>query len=184
MNTTPYTPQTFFVDLNKWFSATVFSVAISVLVTLLMGALFHLSAPFTGVVLWLTTSVFSSWSQVRVIYSASQVQLSRWLPLLLISSLVGWMISLLLAYSLVQMTEFSLDSAGKAVWIGFFAGGIIGLFPGIFIGLAYWRLMQPYSDAMYLLVINMIGWCLGIGLVSAGVLLLLRIIVSNMIPIF
>jgi len=184
MNTTHYAQGTFSVDFNKWLFATVFSVAISVFLTLLVSSLFNLSAPSTGVVLWLTTSVFNSLAQVRVINSAFHVQLSRWFPLLLIGSLVGWMISFLLAYSLVRMTEFSIESTGNAVWIGFFGGGIIGLFPGIFIGLAYWWLILPDDNAKRLLVSNVLGWCLGMGLASAGILLLLTIIVGNMFTVF
>jgi hypothetical protein len=81
-------------------------------------------------------------------------------------------------------SSINLAHLGSIVWVGFLAGGIIGLLPGIFIGLAYWWLTRPDDNAKRLLVTNVIGWCLGMGLAFAGMLLLLAIIIRSSIPIF
>jgi hypothetical protein len=186
MNTTHSPQGTFSIHFNKWLFTTIFSVAISGFLTLLVGILSQWSGPIISVALWLTTSLFSCWAQVVVINSAFHVQFSRWFPWLLVSSIIGWMISLLLVYSLIRMAEVSLESAklGGAAWVGFIAGGTIGLFPGICIGLAYWWLMRPDDNVERLIVSNVIGWYLGMGLAFASILVLFAIIVSRMITIF
>jgi len=187
MNTTKYAQGMSSVNFDKWLLTTILSVAISGFVALLVGSGSpSWSTSIAAVVLWLTTSFFSSWAQIVVIKSAIPIRISRWLLYLLFGSIVGWTVSFLLVYLLAQPMEFLINSAelGSAVWIGFFAGGIIGLFPGIFIGLAYWWLIQPDDNAKRLFVSNVIGWCVGMGLASAGILLLLTIVVSNMVGIF
>lgn len=177
MNTKHYAEEMLFLDFDKWLFGTIFSIAIGGFLTLTAGLIFHLSASIGGVVLWLTTTLFSCWVQVFVTRSTFRARMSHRLFWLLVSSAIGWMISLLLVYPLIHLGDLS-------IWIGFLAGGAIGLSPGIFTGLAYYWLIRPYNDAMYLFVINVIGWCLGMGLASAIILLLLNMVVSNFIPIF
>jgi hypothetical protein len=149
---------------------------LNVLVVLLSG----LPAVIGGIVLWLTTSFFSCWAQIVVLRSSLRVPISRSFPWLLIGSIMGWTVSLLLVQ--LRLMDVAIDSTqlGSAIWIGFLAGGVIGLFPGLFIGLEYWWLIRPDYNATPLLVSNVIGWCLGMGLASAGIFLLLASIVSGM----
>src|SRR5689334_13255542 len=122
-----------FVDFDKLLYNTIFSVAISGFLTIIAGELSHWSAFITGVVLWLTTSLCSSWAQDSIVNFVVPVRFSHRLPYLLVSSLVGWIVSFLSAYVLIQLTDVSIDSAklGSAIWIGLIGGVIIGLFPGI-----------------------------------------------------
>ena len=186
MNTTHDVQGMSFVDFDKLLYRTVLSVAISGFLTIITGELSHWSAPITGVVLWLATTSCSSWAQNSIVNSAVPVRFSRRLPYLFVSSLVGWIVSFLLVYLLIQLTDVSIDSAnlGNAVWIGFIAGAIIGLFPGMCMSIAYGWLIRPGDNTKRLFMSNVIGWCLGMGLACASILLLLTIIVGNLISIF
>src|SRR5215216_1301003 len=175
-----------FVDFDKLLYRTVFSVAISGFLTIIAAELSHWSASITGVVLWLVITSCSSWAQDSIVNLVVPVRFSRRLLYLLVSSLVGWIVSLLLVYILIQSTDVSIDSAnlGSAVWIGFIAGAIIGLFPGICMSIAYGWLIRPGDSTKRLFMSNVIGWSLGMGLACASILLLFTIIVSNLISIF
>ncbi|MFT3890792.1 MAG: hypothetical protein QM730_04090 [Anaerolineales bacterium] len=182
MNTTQYAQGISSVNFSKWLWATILFVAIGVFLTLLVGG--------GAIVLCLMTSLFTCWTQIVIIQEAVPVQVSRWLLYLLFGSMVGWSISFLLIYLLDQPMETLINSAfntghwgsliWSAVWIGFFTGGSIGLFPGIFIGLAYWWLTRPDDNGKRLFLNNVIGWCVGMGLASVGMFMLLTIMLSNM----
>jgi hypothetical protein len=177
MSTEHYSEEMPFLDFDKWLFGTIASVAIGSFLTLIVGFIFPLSASIGGVILWLMTTLFSYWVQVSITRSTLRARMSHQLFWLLVGSAIGWIISLLLVYPLIHLDDLSM-------WIGFLAGGAIGLSPGIFTGLVYYWFIRPYNDAMYLFVINVIGWCLGMGLSSAIILLLLNIILSNFLPIF
>lgn len=181
MNTLLRSEQTLSVKLNRWFFATVLSVALSGFLSVFLNFLVGESDPIVGIALWSTTSFFSCWAQIVVIRSSVRVRISRWAPWLLAASMIGWAISLLLVQPLLQVMG-SIDSSGfgSAIWNGFVVGGIIGLFPGLSISLAYGWMLGPVDDAKALVVSNVIGWCLGMGAASAGIFLLLVIIFSGM----
>ena len=187
MNTTQYAQGISAVNFAKWFFATILTVVIGVFLTLLVGWRSVFSATIS---LWLTTSLFSCWAQISIIRSTVPIQVSRWLRYLACSSIIGWAVSFLVLYLLKQPMESWINSAinsadlGNVVWAGFFAGGVIGLFPGILIGLAYWWLTRPDDSARRLLVNNVISWCLGMGIASAALLILLTVIISSSFPVF
>ena len=177
MNTQNYAEEKPFLDFDKWLFGTIFSVAIGGFLTLIVGLISHLSASVGSVVLWLTTTLFSYWAQLLVTQWTFRARTPRLLFWLMVSGAIGWTISLLLVYPLIHLSDLS-------VWRGFLAGGAIGLSPGVLTGLAYYWLIRPYNDAMYLFVINVISWCVGMGFAAAVILLLLSMIANNLLPIF
>src|SRR5258706_3061769 len=147
MNTTKYAQGISAIDFDKWLLATILCSAISGFLALVVGLGSSSGSTFFAVgVPWLTTSCFTCWAQIAVTKTAIPIQISRWLLYLFFGSSVGWLVSFLLVYLLAQPMETLINSAmdsthlGNVVLVGFFVGGIIGLFPGIFIGLAYWWL--------------------------------------------
>jgi hypothetical protein len=186
MNTTHDLWATIPFRFHKWLFVTFFSVAIGCFLTFLAGFRFQWSDSVIAIVLSFTTSLFSFLAQAAVLRPEIGNKFFHWLPWLSCSSLVGWTVSILLVYPLVQLNNVSIASENLhiAAWIGFLAGGVIGLSPGIFIGFAYWWLMRPDYNVKLLYVSNVIAWCLGMGLASAGMLVLVAIAVSRLIPIF
>ena len=185
MNTTEDSQQTFSFDPNMWLFATVLSVSIGGFVAFSAGFQFHWSNSILGIVLSFATTLFSFVAaHVVGIRSHARDQFSRWFPWLLAASGIGWTISLLILYPLTGLGDGSfvlwkLDVIAGIM--GFAGGGVIALPPGIFLSLAYWWLIRPYSGARLLFMNNVLGWFYGIGLASACFRMLLPFIVQ---PIF
>jgi hypothetical protein len=186
MNTTHDVQGISSVDFNKLLFKTIFAVAIGGFLALLVSLVVELPVFLASVVLWLATGSLSSWAQDSSIHSLVPIPLSRRLLYLLGSSIVGWTISFLLVNLLFPLMDVSGDSliSGSVVWIGVFAGLIIGLFPGLFISLAYWWLIRPDDLAKRLFIGNVIGWCLGMSLACASILLLISFMVRIAFFIF
>ena len=186
MNTTHDLQATFSAGVHKWLFVTTFSVAAGCFITFLAGFGLQWSDSIIAIVLSFTTSLFSFLGQAVIIRSGVGNRFSLWLPWLLASSLVGWIISILLVYPQLQLGNVSIDADNllMAALIGFLDGGAIGLAPGLLIGFVYWWFMRPDYNANLLCVSNVMAWCLGIGLASATMLVLVAIAVSRLIPIF
>ncbi|SRR6266498_1795835 len=183
MNTTHDAHGMSSVNFDKWLFATMLTVAMGVFLTVLVGWGSVFSA---AIVLWLTTSLFSSWAQISIIQSAVPIQVTRWRGYLAVSSIIGWTVSFLVVYRLGQPMAFWINSAinsarwGNVVGAGFFVGMIVGLFPGVFIGLAYWWLTRPDDSAKRLLVNSVIGWGFGMGFGFTIVIIIVYLFLSHM----
>ncbi|CAG1016533.1 hypothetical protein ANAEL_05675 [Anaerolineales bacterium] len=186
MHTTHDLQATFSAGFYKWLFVTMSSVAVGCFLTFLSGFRFQWSDSVIAVVLSFTTTLFSFLAQAVIIRSEVGTRFARCLPWLLASSLVGWTVSILLVYPLLQLGDMSIDSENLpfAALIGFLDGGAIGFAPGLSIGFVYWWLMRTDYNAKRLYVSTVIAWCLGMGFASATMLTLVAIAVSRLIPIF
>jgi len=147
----------------------------------------------------LITSLSSVLAQVAIIRGALDIKISDWLVWPLVGNIIGWMLSLLVVifvYFLFQLSDISFTDEALvleklyaaplpvAALLGMLGGAVIGLPPGIFSGLAYSWLFRPVYNAKQLVESNVMGWCIGMGLVFASLLIVYVIIARAMTSIF
>jgi hypothetical protein len=145
---------------------------------LLISVISNWPNPVIGIVLWLTTSLFSAMAQIAMVQKAFPSTPAHWLPLLLISTTIGWMISWFLLLRLTNTTMNS-DNLLAAGVTGGIIGGIIGLPPGLSSSLAYWLLFRSRFPPKPLILSNVLAWCLGMSIGFATLLTLLVYAFSN-----
>jgi cobalamin synthase len=106
MNTALSSQTEFSVNFHKWLYVTTFSVALSVFVTALLAAFFSPWSDSMGYILiCLTTSFFSSLTQLAVIRDTLPIKNSHGFFGSLLGNVIGWAVSLLLVYPLIQLVD-------------------------------------------------------------------------------